>query len=85
MTESIDIFYDVVVPAFSKFSKCFLTPGKLHFLSSVMSIIAMNRYDAHLVPEIFKIFSKQAKAIGLAILPCTVAYFIIFGVVHTIF
>jgi hypothetical protein len=63
MTETIDIFHNVIVPTFSKFAKGFLAPEKLQFLSSVMSIIARNRYDVHLVPERFKIFSKQAEAV----------------------
>ena len=53
MMKSIDIFHDVVVPAFSKFAKGFFAPEKLHFLSSVMSIISMNNYDTHVSPRDF--------------------------------
>ena len=53
MTESIDIFHDIVVPTFSKLAKGFFTPGKLHFLSSVMNIISMNNCDTHVSPRDF--------------------------------
>ena len=54
MMESIDIFYNVVVPAFSKRAKGFFAPEKLHFLSGVMSIISMNNYDTHVSPRDFR-------------------------------
>jgi hypothetical protein len=63
MTESIDIFHDIIIPLISKLAKGFFAPGKLIIESIMTLVVARHNYNVHLVPEIFVIFSKQAEAV----------------------